>query len=173
VSFPEVRNISQTKSMKRPNPILPAIAALLLVVSICAPAQEPGGPGGLRGGGRGGPGGPPLPAEEQAEVDRIMAALDAETKAVTAASSNLIAVTFNTPADQEKIGKANQELTKARSGWAAKASKLFVENQASEKKLSQEAIARLVQMSSGGRGGRGFGPGGPGGPGSPRRPPGQ
>ena len=165
--------------MKRLNPILPAIAAFLLLVSICAQAQQPGGPagpGGPRGGGRGGPGGPQLPAEQQAEVDRIMAALDAETKAVTMANSNLIAATFSTPTDKEKIAKANEELTKTRAAWAAKAAKLFAENQASEKKLSQEAIARLVQMSSGGRGGRGFGPGGPGGPGGPagsRRPPGQ
>ena len=163
--------------MKYLNSILFSAAALLLVASVSAPAQQPGGPnqqppgegqrggrgrGGF-GGGRGGLFGPQLPAEQQAEVDRITAALDAEAKAVAAANSNLVAATFSTPVDKAKIAKANDELTKAREAWAAKASKLFAETQASDKKLSQDAIARLVQMSSG-RGGRGgFGPGGPGG----------
>jgi hypothetical protein len=143
---------------------LPTLAAVLLFASIGAPipasaqAQQPG---------RGGPGGPPLPAEQQAEVDRIVAALDAETKAVSVANSNLIAATFATPTNKEKITKANDELTRTRAAWAAKASKLFADNQASDKKLSQEAIARLIQISSGGRN---FGPRGPSGT---RRPPAQ
>ena len=176
--------------MKKVNSLISAAAALLLVASISAQEtqqsgasagarnqQPPGegqrGPSG-RGGGRGGGFfGPQLPPEQQAEVDRIIAALDAESKAVTAANSNLVATTFNTPTDKEKIAGANDELTKARAAWAAKASKLFAETQSSDKKLRQEAIARLVQMSSGGRGGRGFGPPGfgPGGAGR-RGPPG-
>ena len=173
--------------MKTMNSLLPPIASLLLVVTVSTLAQQPpgapppgqqlgqgpgGGPrGGGRGGGRGGFFGPQLPPEQQAEVDRINAALDAESKAVTAANSNLVAATFSTPVDKEKIAKANEELTKARSAWAAQASKLFAETQASDKKLSQDAINRLVMMSSGGRGGRGFGPGGRGGDGAGRRGP--
>ena len=169
------------------NSFMSAAAALLLVASVSAqetqqsgggaggPNQQPPGEGqrgpGGRGGGRGGFFGPQLPPEQQAEVDRIIAALDAESKAVTAANSNLIAATFSTSMDKEKIAKANEELTKAREAWATKASKLFAETQASDKKLSQDAINRLVQMSSG-RGGRGFGPpgfrqGGPGRRGQP------
>jgi hypothetical protein len=109
-----------------------------------------------------------LPPEQQAEVDRIIAALDPETRAVTVANSNLVVSTFGLPLAREKIAKANEELAKARTAWAAKASKLFVENQSSEKKLSSDAINRLIQISSGrsGRGGPpGFGFGGPGGPG--------
>ena len=178
--------------MIKMNSILPATAALLLVMTASTLAQQPpgapppgqqpgqgpgGGPrGGGRGGGRGGFFGPQLPPEQQAEVDRINAALEAETKTVTVANSNLVAATFSTPVDKEKIAKANEELTKARSAWAAKASKLFAETQASDKKLSQDAINRLVMMSSGGRGGRGFGPpgfgpGGRGGDGGGRRGP--
>ena len=167
--------------MKRAFLILPAVIATLLLANMSSPAQQPAGaapgapdgPGGPRGGGRGGRGGfgffgPQLPPEEQAEVDRIIGALDAETKAITAANSNLVVATFSSPSDKDKISKANEELTKARAAWAAKASKLFAETQASDKKLSQDAINRLVQMSSGGRGGRGFGFGGPGGPGGRR-----
>ena len=91
-------------------------------------------------------------------------ALDAEAKAVTVANSNLVVAAFSSPVDKTTIAKANDELAKARAAWATKASKLFAETQASDKKLSQDAINRLVQTSSGARGGRGFGPGGPGGP---------
>ena len=165
-----------------------AAVTLLLVSTISTQAQQPPGPGpggpeggprgGGRGGGRGGFGffGPQLPPEQQAQVDRINKELDVEAKAVTSANSNLVTATFSTPADKEKIAKANEELTKARSTWAAQASKLFAETQASDKKLSQDAINRLVMMSSGGRGGRGFGPpgfgpGGRGGDGTGRRGP--
>ena len=165
------------------NSILTAIAALLLVANFSSPAQQPGdapgapprgagGPGGPGGGqrgggrdgGRGGFFGPQLPPEQQAEVDRINTALDAEAKAVTVANSNLVVAAFSSPVDKTTIAKANDELAKARAAWATKASKLFAETQASDKKLSQDAINRLVQTSSGARGGRGFGPGGPGGP---------
>jgi hypothetical protein len=165
--------------------------ALLLAIPFSGLAQQPDGPaagpqsGGGRGAGQGRGGfggrgfrfgGPALPAEQQAEVDRINIALQAENAAVTMASSNLVAATFITPLDKEKIGKANEELAKARQAWAMKASRLVAEAQASDKKLSTNAIAVLVQ-NAGGRGGRGgfgrfgFGAGGsggfpPGGPGS-------
>ena len=87
-------------------------------------------------------------------------------------SSNLVVITFTAPTDKAKITLANEGLTKARSAWAAKASQLFTETQASDKKLSQDAIGRLVMLSSGGRGGRGGPPGfgGTGGPGGPPPP---
>src|SRR5262245_5286366 len=173
--------------MKYSNSILSISAAFLLAATLSLEAQQqPGGatpdqqqgqgPRGGQGRGRGGRGGffgPQLPPEQQAEVDRINAALEAETKAITVANSNLVVATFSTPADKDKIAQANEELTKAREAWTTKASKLFAETQASDKKLSEDAINRLVMMSSGGgRGGRGFGPGGfgrggfgPGGPG--------
>lgn len=172
--------------MKYLNALLSPAAALLLAASAYAQAPQPGGQtqappgegqrgpggrGGGRAGGRGGFFGPQLPPEQQTEVDRIVAALDAESKAITSASSNLVVATFSTPADKEKIARANDELTKARAAWAAKASKLFAETQASDKKLSQDAINRLVMMSSGG--GRGFGRGGFGGPGGPGIPGGE
>ena len=149
-----------------------AAAALLLVTSVSllaqpAPAGQggPGGPGGPGGrGGRGGPFGPALPPEQQALVDKLNTELAAENAAVTAASSNLIAATFITPKDEAKIIAANQALAKAREAWATKASALFAKTQASDAKLSEEAIAQLVATASGrgGRGGRG-GFGGPGG----------
>lgn len=153
--------------MKLPTRWFPTLAALGLLLagwSLSAQQPPPGprGPGGP--GGRGGPFGPQLPPEQQAEVDRLTTALEAEARAVTLASSNLVAITFTAPTDKSKITLANEALTKARSAWAAKASQLFAETQASEKKLSQDAINRLVVLSSGGRGGRG-GPPGFGGPG--------
>ena len=175
--------------IKSPYLLKSVTAVLLLVATVSAQTQQPpggpppgqqqgqgprGGPrGGARGGGRGGFFGPQLPPEQQAEVDRINTALDAEAKAVTVANSNLVVAAFSSPVDKEKIAKANSELAKAREAWATKASKLFAETQASDKKLSRDAINRLVQTSSGGRGGRGFGPpgfgpGSPGGPGGPR-----
>ena len=63
-------------------------------------------------------------------------------------------VTFSTPADKAKVVEANNALAAARATWATKAPKLFTETQASDKKLSADAIARLVQTASG-RGGRG------------------
>ena len=152
-------------------------AAILLLASLSPLAQQPAGvPGGGRGG-RGGLFGPPLPPEQQAEVERITTALDAESKAVAVASSNLVAISFGTPIDNVKINQANEELSKVRTAWAKKAAKLIAETQASDKKLSQEAINRLVQMNTGGRGGRGgppgAGPGVRGGPGGGRPPGGQ
>ncbi len=168
--------------------LLGLLASALLIVTVPAEAQQPpGGPGqqqqpGARGGqgrggfgrGRGGFFAPQLSPEQRAEVDRINAALDAETIAVAVANSNLVVATFSTPVDKDRIAKANEELAKTREAWATKASKLFAETQASDKKLSPEAIAALIQSASGrgGRGGRGFGPpgvgqGGPGGQGGP------
>src|SRR5262245_106062 len=109
--------------MKSPCSLISGVAALLLYASMPAqtqqppgaPAQQPGGgPGGQqgRGSGRGAFFGPLLPPAQQAEVDRINAALDAESKAVTAANSNLVVATFGTPVDKEKIAKANEELAK-------------------------------------------------------------
>jgi hypothetical protein len=112
-----------------------------------------------------------LPDDQQAEVDRITTALEVENAAVTLASSNLVVATFSVPVDKSKIAQANDELAKAREVWLTKASKLFAETQASDKKLSSEAIAVLAQRASG-RGGRGrfgppgFGRGGPGGQGA-------
>ncbi len=155
-------------------------AALLLVTSVSLLAQpapgEPGGPGGRAGGGgRGGFFGPALPPEQQALVEKINAELAAENTAVTVANSNLVVAAFSTPKDDAKISAANQTLAKAREAWATKASALFARTQASETKLSADAIARLVATASGrggrgggGGGGRGFGGRGPGGgPGAP------
>jgi hypothetical protein len=103
-----------------------------------------------------------LPPEQQALVDKFNTELAAENAAVTLANSNLVVATFSTPKDDAKITAANQVLTKAREAWATKASALFAKTQASETKLSEEAIARLVATASG-RGGRGGGFGGPGG----------
>lgn len=176
-----------------------AAAVLLLAGSLSVFGQQqqgrgpggPGGPGGPPGrGGRGGfPFGPRLSPEEMAAVQKINQALEAENAAVTTANSNLVAAAFTTPTDEAKIKAANDDLAKAREAWANKASKLMAENQASDHKLSEGAVAMLVRMSSGrgmfgfgpppgfGRGGRGRGgfgsggpqaggrPGGPGGPG--------
>ena len=155
-------------TMKYLNSLKSAAAALLLVTNVSLLAQpappEPGGPGGRGGrGGRGGPFGPALPPEQQALVDKINAELAAENAAVTVASSNLVVVSFITPKDSAKITEANNALAKAREAWAAKASKLVAQIQASDHKLSKDAIARLVTSASG-RGGRG-GFGGRGGPG--------
>jgi hypothetical protein len=109
-----------------------------------------------------GPFGPQLPPEQQAEVDRLTAALEASTRAVAAANSNLVATTFSSPTDKGKIATAHEDLAKARSAWASQASKLFAETQATDRKLSQDAINRLVQLFGGGRGGRGLGPPGGG-----------
>ena len=129
--------------------------------------SEPGGPGGTGGRGGGGFLGPALPPEQQALVDKINAELAAELAAVTVASSNLVVASFITPKDSAKITEANSALAKAREGWAAKASKLVAQIQASDNKLSDDAIARLVASASG-RGGRdGFGGRGPGGGGRP------
>ena len=150
--------------MKYLSSLKSAAAALLLVTSVSLLAQpapgEPGGPGGRGGrGGRGGFFGPPLPPEQQALVDKFNTELAAENLAVTVASSNLVVATFSTPKDDAKITAANQVLAKAREAWATKASALFAKTQASETKLSEEAIAQLVATASGrgGRGGRGFG----------------
>jgi hypothetical protein len=165
--------------MKYANPIGLVLLHFLLLTPIAVLAQPADGPpnagqpgtGGGRGrGGFGGRGfrfgGPALPAEQQAEVDKINAALRVENSAINVASSNLVVATVTSPADKEKIAKANDELSKAREAWAAKASQLLAENQASDKKLSSNAVAVLVQSASG-RGGRGmfgrfgFPPGGP------------
>jgi hypothetical protein len=106
-------------------------------------------------------------------VDKINTELAAENAAVTVASSNLVVASFITPKDSAKITEANNALAKAREAWAAKASKLVAQIQASDKKLSDDAIARLVASASG-RGGRGgLGPGRPGGrgPGGGEPPP--
>jgi len=163
--------------MKSLSSLTSAAAALLLVTSASLLAQpapgEPGGPGGRGGrGGRGGFFGPPLPPEQQALVDKFNAELAAENRAVTVASSNLVVATFSTPKDAARITTANQVLAKAREAWAMKASALFAKTQASETKLSEEAIAQLVATASGrggrgGRGGPGGGFGGPGGRGGP------
>ncbi len=157
--------------MKYLNSLKSAAAALLLVTNVSLLAQpalgEPGGPGGRGGrGGRGGPFGPALPPEQQALVDKINTELAAENTAVTVASSNLVVASFITPKDSTKITEANHALAKAREAWAAKASKLVAQIQASGTKLNDDAIARLVASASG-RGGRGGfgGRGGPGGPG--------
>jgi hypothetical protein len=161
--------------MKYLNSLTFAAATLLLVTSVSLMAQPapggPGGPGGRGGGGgRGGFFGPPLPPEQQALVDKFNTELAAENTAVTLANSNLVAATFSTPKDDAKIATANQALAKAREAWAMKASALFAKTQASETKLSEEAIARLVATASGrgGRGGRGGPGGGPGGRGPGR-----
>jgi hypothetical protein len=114
-----------------------------------------------------------LSAEDRAEVDRINAALEPETTAINTASSNLVLVTFTTPVDKDKIAQANDELAKARQAWVEKASRLFAETQASDKKLSSNAVAFLVQSAGGrGRGGFGrFGFGRGGQPGFPNQPP--
>lgn len=152
--------------------IIPIAAAYLFVSCLPIQAQQPpGNPPGGPGGGRGGRGGPQLPPEQQAEVDRILSALDAETKAVTAANSNLVAAAFSTPVNQTKITQANETLSRARAAWAAKAAQLLAATQASDKKLSPEAIARLAQMSRSGGSGR-SGPPGFGGGGGSGRPPG-
>jgi hypothetical protein len=97
-----------------------------------------------------------LPPEQRAEVDRINAALQSEVDAVTKANATLIAATFSLPVDKDRITKANDELAKAREAWATKAAKLFADTQASDRKLSADAIAVLVQSASG-RGGLGPG----------------
>jgi hypothetical protein len=94
---------------------------------------------------------------------KINTELAAENTAVTVASSNLVVASFITPKDSAKITEANNALAKAREAWAAKASKLVAQIQASDNKLSDDAVARLVASASG-RGGRG-GFGGRGGPG--------
>jgi hypothetical protein len=140
-----------------------------------APDQPPGRGRGGRGFGGGGFrfGGPMLSAEERAEVERINTALQPETTVVSEATSNLVVATFADPVDKEKIARANEELSKARAAWATKAARLFAETQASDKKLSSNAVSFLVQSASG-RGGRGgfppfgFGPGAPGGFRGPR-----
>src|SRR5436309_14618490 len=155
-------------NMKYANTLKSAAALMVLAAGISLLAQapgEPGGPGGTGGrGGRGGGGffGPALPPEQQALVDKINAELVAENAAVTVANSNLVVVSFITPKDSAKITEANKALAKAREAWAAKASKLVAQIQASDHKLSKDAIARLVTSASG-RGGRG-GFGGRGGP---------
>ncbi len=153
-----------------------AAAALLLASSLSVVAQPgPGGPGGPPGrGGRGGGFGPQLPEEQMALVQKIGQALEAENEAVNVASSNLVAVSFSTPKDDGKIKSANAALSKARETWAMKASKLVAETQASDTKLSDDALAMLVRSASG-MGGRGRGFGGPpgmrpGGPGGQRGP---
>lgn len=151
--------------MKLFKSILPIAAAFLFVSCLPVQAQQPpGNPPGGPGGGRGGRGGPQLPPEQQAEVDRIISALDAETKAVTTANSNLVAAAFSTPVNQTNITEANERLSRARAAWAAKAAQLLAATKASDKKLSPEAIARLAQMSrsrgSGRDGPPGFGGGG-------------
>ncbi len=153
-----------------------ATAAVLLFVTASAalaqpgPGGAPGAPGGAPGG-RGGAGGgrggmmPQLPPEQQALVDQINSSLAAENLAVSLATSNLVAASFTTPKDSAKITEANNALTKAREAWANKAAAAVAKAQASETKLSPEAIQQLIAMSSGrgggGRGGRG-GFGGPG-----------
>jgi hypothetical protein len=120
-----------------------------------------------------------------AGIQKINQALEAENTAVTTANSNLVAAAFSMPTDEAKIKAANDALAKARDAWANKASKLMAETQASDHKLSEEAVAMLVRQASGrgmfgfggppgvGRGGRGrggFGPGGPQGGGRPGGP---
>jgi hypothetical protein len=135
-----------------------ALAAMFSLGALGQTPQAPpqgGPPGGGRGGGRGGFG-PQLPPEQRAEVNRINAALQSEADAVTKANAALIGATFSLPVDKDKIARANDELAKAREAWATKAAKLFADTQASDKKLSADAIAVLVQSASG-RGGFGFG----------------
>ncbi len=136
----------------------------LSISSIISTAQP--GPGGRPEGGpggRGGPNGQPLPPEQQALVDQITKELSHENLAVTIANSNLVAASFSVPVNAAKISEANSALTKARTAWATKASAVFAKIQASESKLSKEAINRLIAISNGrdGRGGPGRGPGGP------------
>jgi hypothetical protein len=150
------------------------VTALLLITACSAFAQpapaNPGGPGGR--GGRGGPFARALPPDQQALVDRIQRELAEEAKAVAAASSNLVAASFLVPKDAGKITEASNALAKARETWATKASRLVAQIQASDTKLSEEAMARLVSDASGrsGRGGPGRGLRGPGRPaGEPRQ----
>ncbi len=98
-----------------------------------------------------------------AAVNLITKELTAEAAAVTAASSNLVAITFTIPVDEAKIAEANKTLMEARLAWATKASALFAQAQASTNKLSDRAIAVLVASAPGGRGGPPMGPGGRGG----------
>lgn len=142
--------------MKNKTPIrhwllsLAAAACLVTLASVSAqPADGPGGPGARRGG-RGF--GPQLPPEQMSAINTINSKLTAEALAVTVASSNLVAASFNTPKDEAKIVQANSALAKAREAWATKASALFAAQQASTNKLSADAIAQLIATAPGGRG---------------------
>lgn len=148
------------------SPILaPFLAAALLLATAFPTFAQPGPANQAPPGARGARGfGPALPPDQQALVVRITSELAEQSQLVAAANSNLVAASFVVPKDLARITQANQELAKAREAWAAKASQLVARIQASETKLSDQAIARLVAATSGGRGGRG-GPGpGSGGP---------
>ncbi|MBI1176492.1 hypothetical protein GC207_03530 [bacterium] len=165
--------------MKYLNSLASTVAALLLAGSVTAFGQQqqgarPGGPPG-----RGGfPFGPRLSQDDLKAIQKINDALEDESDAVTKANSNLVAAAFSTPVNEAKIKAANDELAKAREVWANKASKLMAEMQASDHKVSEQAIAILIRQASGrgmfgfgsppgmGRGGRGPGRPQQGGPGN-------
>jgi len=118
--------------------------------------------------GRGRGGGLPgaTPEQTQAVAD-MNAALAAQSSAVTAARSELTAVTFSPVKDDAAIKAAVEKLRTAEIALATKRAEEFAKLQASPNKLSPGQIAALIAAGgnpAAGRGGRGGAPAGGGAP---------